>query len=159
MDVYTDNAITIDSLKAHEVPLKAHGPIEKGLNALLLGKLSAKLQGIFVHPGVIDAGYMGQICAMVSTPTHPVTIPAKTHIAQLISFKSYVLKTDSKLQGDRGFGSTGEPQVYWTKVISNQRPNMVCTLTMPRATPFHIKISGMIDTGPDVTIISANTWP
>lgn len=110
MDVSTDNAITIESLKVHKVPLKACGPIGKGLSALLLGRSSATLQGIFVHPGVIDADYMGQICAMVSTPTPPVTIPAKTRIAQLIPFKSCVPKTDSKLPRDGGFRSTGDPQ-------------------------------------------------
>ncbi|NWU33822.1 POK9 protein, partial [Hylia prasina] len=155
MDVSTDNAIIIDSLlKLHKVPLKDHGPIGKGLSALLLGRSSATLQGIFVHPGVIDADYMGQICAFVSTPSPPVTIPAKTHIAQLIPFKSCALKTGSKLQGDGGFESMGEPQVYCTQVISDQRPNMVCTLTMPQTTPLHIKVSGMIATGADVTIIS-----
>ncbi|TRZ06708.1 hypothetical protein HGM15179_020399 [Zosterops borbonicus] len=70
---------------------------------------------------VIDADYTGQIYAMMSTPTSPVTIPAKTHIAQLIPLKSYVPKTGSKLGGDRGFGSMREPQVYWTQVISDQR--------------------------------------
>lgn len=112
MDVSTDNAIAIDSLKVHKVPLEAHGPIGKGLSALLLGRSSAVLQGIFVHPGVIDADYMGQICAMVSTPTLPMTIPAKTRIAQLLPFKSCVPKTDSKLRGDGGFRLMGEPQVY-----------------------------------------------
>lgn len=97
MDVSTDNAITIDSLRVHKVPLEVHGPIGKGLSALLLGRSSAMLQGIFVRPDVIDADYKGHICAMVSTPTPPVTTPAKTRIAQLIPFKSCVSKTDSKL--------------------------------------------------------------
>lgn len=88
IDVSTDNAITIDSLKVHKVPLEALGPIGKGLSALLLGRSSATLQGIFVHPGVIDSDYMGQICTMVSTPMPPVTIPAKTPIAQVTLFKS-----------------------------------------------------------------------
>lgn len=53
----------------------------------------------------------------------------------------------------------GEPEVYWTQVISDRGPNVVCTLTMPQANPSHIKVSGMIDTGADVMIISVNTWP
>lgn len=53
----------------------------------------------------------------------------------------------------------GEPKVHWIQIISDQRPNVVCTLTMPQANPSHIKVSGMIDTGADVTIICANTWP
>lgn len=69
--------------------------------------------------GVIDADYTGQICAMVLTPTPPVTIPAKSHIVQLIPFKSSIPKTDSKLRGDLSFGLTGELQVYWTQVISD----------------------------------------
>ncbi|RMC21449.1 hypothetical protein DUI87_02315 [Hirundo rustica rustica] len=76
MDVSITNTITIDSLKVHKVPLEAHGPIGRGLSALLLGRSNATLQGIFVHPGVIDADYMGPICAIVSTPTPPMTIPA-----------------------------------------------------------------------------------
>lgn len=58
------------------------------------------LQGIFVHPGVIDVDYTGHICAMVLTPTPPVPIPAKSCIVQLVLFKSCVPKTDSKLQGN-----------------------------------------------------------
>lgn len=116
------------------------------------------LHGYFVRPGVIDTDYTGQICAMVSTPTRPVSIPAKSRIVQLVPFKSFVPKTDSKLQENGSFGFTGEPEVYSTQVVSDRRPNVVCTLKMPQANPSHIKVSGMIDTGADVMIISANTW-
>lgn len=54
------------------------------------------LQVFFVHPGVTDTDYTGQIFAMVSTPT-PVSIPAKSCIVQLVPFKSCVPETDSKL--------------------------------------------------------------
>ncbi|KAL2299787.1 hypothetical protein Nmel_012634, partial [Mimus melanotis] len=86
-DVNTSTTVTIDSLEVHRAPLEAQGPIGKGLSALLLGRPSATLQRIFVHPGVIHADFTGQIYAMVSTPP-PVTIPEKTRIAQLILFKS-----------------------------------------------------------------------
>lgn len=54
---------------------------------------------------------MGQTRAMVSKPTPLVTIPAKSRIAQLTTFMSCFPKIDSKLQGDQGSGSTGEPQL------------------------------------------------
>lgn len=75
--------------------------------------------GFFVHPGVIDTDYTGQICAMVSTPTPPVPIPAKSCIVQLVPFKSCIPKTDSRLQENCSFGLTGEPEVYWTQVVSD----------------------------------------
>lgn len=62
-----------------------------------------------MYPGVTNTGFTEQIHAMVSTPTLPVTITKKTRIAQLVLFKSYVPKTDSRKQGDQGFRSTGQP--------------------------------------------------
>lgn len=159
MDVSTVNTVTLNSLKVHKVPLKAHGPIGWSLSALLIGRSSATLQGIFVHPGVVDADYMGRIHAMVSTPTPPVTIPAQTRIAQLVPFKSCVPKTDYRLQGNQGFRSTRPPEVYWSQDISDQKPQMVCTLTMQDVTPSQIRLKGLIDRGSDVIIISASAWP
>ncbi|KAL2307765.1 hypothetical protein Nmel_000745 [Mimus melanotis] len=83
VDVHTADTVVIDSAGVHKVPLGAFGPLGHGLSALLVGQSSATIQGIFVHPGVIDADFTGWICAMVSTPCPPVTIPAGTRIAQL----------------------------------------------------------------------------
>lgn len=47
MDVSTSIPITKNSLKIHKVPLEAQGLIERGLSALLLGRSSAALQGIY----------------------------------------------------------------------------------------------------------------
>lgn len=112
MDVYTSIPITMNSLQVDKVPFKAQGPIGKGLNALLIGRSSVTLQGIFVYPAVIDENFTEQIQAIVSTPTPPVTIPAKTKIAQLILFKTSAPKADSREQGDQDFRSTGQTQVY-----------------------------------------------
>ncbi|XP_040975489.1 endogenous retrovirus group K member 8 Gag polyprotein-like [Aquila chrysaetos chrysaetos] len=61
----------------------------------------------------------GQICALVSTPYPPVTIPKGTHIAQLIPFSSCVSKAEQRLRCDGGFGSTGPPQVCWSQAVSS----------------------------------------
>lgn len=96
---------------------------------------------------------------MVSTSTPPVTIPEENRIAQLIPLKSCVPSTDPRVQGDQGFRSTGESQVFWTQIVGEQKSNVVCIVMMPQAKPPQIKVSGMIDIGADVTIISTHTWP
>lgn len=69
MDVHTAATVILESCRVYKVPLDAFGPLGQGLCALLVGRSTATLQGIFVHPGVIDAEFTGQICAMVSTST------------------------------------------------------------------------------------------
>lgn len=91
MDVSTSILTSISTLKVHKVPLKAHGPTGRGLSTLLTGRSSATLQGIFMHPGITDAHFTRQIHALT---TPPVTIPTKTRITQLISFKSLVPRTE-----------------------------------------------------------------
>lgn len=159
MDVYTTATTVLESCRVYKVPLNAFGPLGQGLSALLVGRSSVTLQGIFVHPGVIDADFTGQISAMVSTPTPPVTIPERTRIAQLVPFKSCVPRTEQRIRGDGGFGSTGIPQIFWTADISSQKPQMTCTVVMPNAHPPRIQLRGLIDTGADVTIVSLSAWP
>ncbi|NXD47059.1 POK9 protein, partial [Copsychus sechellarum] len=154
VDVHTAVTVVLDSAGVHRIPLDATGPLGKGLSALLIGRSSATLQGIFVHPGVIDADFTGQNYAMVSTPSPPVAIPAGTQIAQLVPFYSSVLRADQRERKDDGFGSTGPQQVFWTMNISDQRPQMMCTLTLSEANPSQIQLRGLIDTGADVTVIS-----
>ncbi|KAL2310262.1 hypothetical protein Nmel_006512, partial [Mimus melanotis] len=103
------HTVVIGSAGVHKVPLHAFGPLGHGLSALLVGRSNATIQGIFVHPGVIDADFTGRICAMVSTPCPPVTIPAGTRIAQLVPFPSYVPRANQRDRKDGGFGSTGPP--------------------------------------------------
>ncbi|RMB97017.1 hypothetical protein DUI87_26464 [Hirundo rustica rustica] len=78
VDVCTAESVVIDSEKIHKVPLDAFGPLGDGMSAFLMGRSSATIQGIIVHLGLIDADFSGQIHAMVSTPTPPLTIPKHT---------------------------------------------------------------------------------
>ncbi|KFU90248.1 hypothetical protein M959_01396, partial [Chaetura pelagica] len=154
VDVTTAMSVAIKDNKVHKVPLEAFGPLRHGLSALLLRRSSVTLQGLFVLPGIIDADFTGQIAAMVWTPSPPVTIPAQSHIAQLVPFVAQVHNADQVERETGGFGSTGEAQVFWTQAVTDSRPNMTCTLLSSHESPHAITIIGMFDTGADVTIIS-----
>ncbi|KAK4805580.1 hypothetical protein QYF61_009345 [Mycteria americana] len=159
MDVATDAEIIIEDRTVHRVPLNARGPLGGGLSALLLGRSSVTLKGLFVLPGVVDADYKGQIQAMIWTPSPPVVIPKGSRIAQLVPFRSQVPVTDSVKRGKGGFGSTGMPLILWAQTVQSQRPMLTCTLSNSQGTPRTIKLQGMIDTGADVTVISKAKWP
>ncbi|RMC20513.1 hypothetical protein DUI87_01364 [Hirundo rustica rustica] len=159
VDVCTAESVVIDSDKIHKVPLDAFGPLGDGMSAFLMGRSSATIQGIIVHLGLTDADFSGQIHAMVSTPTPPLTIPKGTRIAQLVPFKSSVSRTEDRSRGDGGFGSTGPPQVHWTAVLTKDRPETLCTVSMVGATPSEIHLRGLLDTGADVSILSLAAWP
>ncbi|RMC20834.1 hypothetical protein DUI87_01687 [Hirundo rustica rustica] len=159
VDVCTAESVVIDSDKIHKVPLDAFGPLGDGMSAFLMGRSSATIQGIIVHLGLIDADFSGQIHAMVSTPTPPLTIPKGTQIAQLVPFKSSVSRTKDRSREDGGFGSTGPPQVRWTAVLTKDHTEMLCTVSMAGATASEIYLCGLLDTGVDVSILSLAAWP
>ncbi|RMB97742.1 hypothetical protein DUI87_25741 [Hirundo rustica rustica] len=159
VDVCTAESVVIDLDKIHKVPLDAFGPLGDDMSVFLMGRSSATIQGIMVHLGLIDVDFSGQIQAMVSTPTPPLTIPKGTRIAQLLSFKSSVSRTEDRSRGDGSFGSTGPPQVRWTAVLTKDRPEMLCTVSIVGATPSEIHLRGLLDTGADVSILSLAAWP
>jgi dUTPase len=44
------------------------GPLPKNTIGLLLGRSSAAIKGLIIHPGVIDPDYEGEVKIMVSSP-------------------------------------------------------------------------------------------
>ncbi|KAJ7423429.1 hypothetical protein BTVI_09727 [Pitangus sulphuratus] len=159
MDVSTASTVTISTMGVHQVPLDAWGPIGRGLSALIIGRSSVTIQGIMAYVGVVNADYTGQICAMVSTPTPPLCTEKGMCIAQLIPFMSCVPRTKKVIQGTGGFGFTGVPQVHWTQTVKDHRSQMTCVLSMAHASPATAKVSGLLDTGADITIILLKDWP
>ncbi|RMC21943.1 hypothetical protein DUI87_02814 [Hirundo rustica rustica] len=57
-------------------------------------------------------------------------------------------QTEDRSRGDGGFVSTGPPQVRWTAVLTKDRPETLCTVSMVGATPSEIHLRGLLDTGP-----------
>ena len=86
----TRGEITLQITDVQVVPSVANGPLGYGLRALFFGRSSASKQGIFVLPGLSDAGYTGNIGITVQTLTPPIQIPEGTRLAQLIPFVAKV---------------------------------------------------------------------
>ncbi|XP_058279943.1 endogenous retrovirus group K member 10 Pro protein-like isoform X2 [Hirundo rustica] len=68
-------------------------------------------------------------------------------------------RTKDRSRGDGGFSSTGPPQVCWIAVLTKDRPERLCTVSMVGATPSEIHSRGLRDTGADVSIRFLAAWP
>ncbi|NXC45442.1 POK9 protein, partial [Penelope pileata] len=152
VDLETAADVTLVTSEVRLLNSMVKGPLGYGLCALLLGRSSTSRQGIFVIPGVIDADYTGVIKIMVYALTPPVSIPKGSCTAQPIPFLPCVPWPGDKERGDRGFGSTGSPQVYFTMDISKTKPEITVTMIEKGGDQKMLKM--MLDTGADVTVVS-----
>ena len=64
------------------------GPLPADTVGLILGRGSVTMQGLIVHPGVIDSDYTGQVKIMVFSPRGIVANSPGDHIAQLLLLPS-----------------------------------------------------------------------
>ncbi|NXE43557.1 POK9 protein, partial [Ptilorrhoa leucosticta] len=152
LDLATTCRVIILDSSIHLIPTGVNGPLGQGQSMLLLGRSSTTIMGLFVLPGVIDADFLGEIKIMVWTPFPPCTISQGSKNAQLIFFTAPVFtNTVQKRSGKEGFGSTGTPQIFWTQQLTVQRPTCKCKLSWQGQ---HVTFIGIIDTGPDITVIS-----
>lgn len=134
-----------------KIPTGIWGPLPQNTFGLLLGRSSSTLKGLVVYPGVIDSDYTGEICILASLSQGAITLPPKVPIAQLLLLP--FVKTSNpilkKNRGTEGFGSTS---VYWTQLISPDKPLLELKVQ-------GISFTGLMDTGADVSVISNGQWP
>lgn len=159
LDVSTVEDCTLWDTRVRKIMLNIKGPIGKGYSALLLGRSSTTLTGLFVLPGVTDAEYEGVIQAMAWTPSPPVLVPKDTRIAQLILCKATVPQAQQCERRDRAFGSTGSPSVFWASTIATKRPILTLTLHHLTTDPLNAPVTVLMDKGADVTVIALKDWP
>ena len=129
------------------------GPLLADTVGLILGRSSVTMQGLIVHPGVIDSDYTGQVKIMVSSPRGIVAISPGDRIAQLLLLPSCHSQFPAKEEerGDKGFGSTGTSAIFCSLDL-DERPLLQLIIEGK-------SISGLLDTGTDHSIISVNNWP
>ncbi|NXG98673.1 POK9 protein, partial [Loxia leucoptera] len=152
LDLATSITVTLLDSSAHLLPTGFFGPPGPQKSALLVGRSSTTLLGLFVLPGVIDSDTVREIKIMAWTPFPPCTVPQGTHITELIPF-SHSLSSPLTECNTRvgGFGSTGTPQILWAQKISDECPTCKCTLSFQGE---QITLTGILDTGADVTVMS-----
>ena len=128
------------------------GPLPGGIVLPVLGHSSLSLQGISVMPGIVDSDYTGEIKGLISPPTKTVQTNKGQRIAQLLLLPYYQTgKTlTSQARGLRGFGSSD--LALWVQEITASRPLKDLLIQGN-------KMSGLLDTGADVSCIAGKDWP
>ncbi|NWS50573.1 POK9 protein, partial [Probosciger aterrimus] len=146
--------VLLDS-RLQKVATGVKGPLmldDKPHGALLLGRSSSSLQGLFVYPGVIDADYQGEIMVIVKTDWPPAIIEKGSRIAQLVPLLHLTAGMTPALGSDRGpggFGSTGGLAL----LTMSMRKRPVETVTFFNRSR-QIRVAALLDTGADLTIMA-----
>ena len=65
----------------------------------------------------------------------------------------------NNIGGQRVFGSTGEPEIFWALDIGQRKPTLQIQFLHPQNQPKFWTCQLLVDTGADVTIISSTDWP
>ncbi|NXC23803.1 POK9 protein, partial [Campylorhamphus procurvoides] len=154
LDLATAIDITLIDTKPTKIPTGTMGPVMhqgKPCGALLLGRSSAGLKGLFVLPGVIDADFTGEILIVAMTFFPPLIIPAGSRIAQLVPTLQLTEAASADTQyhrGPSGFGSTGGMALLCLPM--GERPKAPVLLENGYK---KLKVTALLDTGADITII------
>lgn len=153
--------MTLTGKEPQKVPTGVFGPIKingKACGCLLIGRSSASMAGICVIPGLIDADYTGEIQIMVQTLFPPLVIPSQSKIARLIPLPHLAAGLqpyNRQVRGDGGFGSSTAPLTFFT-VAMDKRPQIEVTIEHQGES---IKLTALLDSGADVSVISRRCWP
>ncbi|NWI53577.1 POK9 protein, partial [Calyptomena viridis] len=154
-----DLAITVDISLIDQHPQRIstgiYAPLlinNKPYGALLLGRLSTGLNGVFILPGLIDSDYAEEIQIIVQALFPPIFIPKGSRLVQLVPLQQLTVELQGNPTTQRenqGLGSTGGLAVL--TVSMNHRPMVTVTLTQNEES---ISLDALLDTGADLTIVS-----
>ena len=146
----TSSFLLMPQMNVQPIPVKSPGPLPPRTMGLIIGRGSLTLQGLVVHPGVVDHQHLQDIQVLCSCPQGIFSISPGDRIAQLIFLPS-LDKDEDNIKELRGMGSSGPDSAYLVMPL-NARPTL------------HLFINdkdfeGIMDTGADKSIISSYWWP
>ncbi|NXA67090.1 POK9 protein, partial [Mohoua ochrocephala] len=152
--------VTLLTTRPTKIPTGVKGPLVidgQSMGALLIGRSSASLLGLFVLPGVIDADYTGEIMIMAYTLFPPVSISKGQRLAQLVPLPQTtqsLAPASGKTRGEGEFGSTGGLTMLTLDLRDRPKKQVVLTFQGHQ----HV-LQGLLDTGADSSIIAPHCWP
>ncbi|XP_066194148.1 uncharacterized protein [Sylvia atricapilla] len=140
----------------HEwIPIEVPGISQQRQDFLIIGKDRNALRGLSVIPAVVSANCNKELRVLALAHKAQVVIQPKTPIAIAIALPMNINKRAGYLEiPSKGFNPV--PNVRWVKRITNEQPELECSLTYGDKTVY---ITGMLDTGADVTAIFHKHWP
>ncbi|NXC52751.1 POK9 protein, partial [Aleadryas rufinucha] len=139
-----------------KIPTNVNGPIKingQAVGALLLGRSSTTMKGLFIQPGLIDADFEGQIQIMAYAHLPPLRITQGQRLAQLVPLPTLIeqaVPLQSRARGDQGFGSTGD-QLACLTLDMGKRPQLMVQIEYNNS---QITLKGLLDTRADTSVIS-----
>ncbi|XP_039909922.1 uncharacterized protein LOC120747928 [Hirundo rustica] len=162
-ELATSKSITFLKKYCYEcIPTGVTGTSQQRQDFLIIGKESNESLGLSVLPAVISANCNEELRVLAFTHKAPMVIQPKMPIAIAIVLPMNTNKRAGYQEMPfESFNSHGR----WVKHIGNAQPMLTCRLTCsnesqkcPGVTPATL-ITGTLDTGADVTVISYESWP
>ena len=113
LDCHARETAVIGAGYTVKIPLGFAVQLPDGFEMQIRGRSSLSARGLLCHLGTVDAGYRGEVAAIVTNLTHyPVTIGAGQRVAQAVIARVFlaslpvVAELDASERGAGGFGST-----------------------------------------------------
>lgn len=126
------------------------GPPPQGTNFFILGRASATLGGLTIHPSLVDNDYTGEIKILANATRGPVSISKGQRLAQALPLP---LDTYHPAINTRcGPSHPGSSDLYWVQALTKERPTLKLKIQGKL-------FEGILDSGADSTIISQDMWP
>ena len=142
----SSNFLLMPQMGVQPIPVQLPTPLPQGTVGLLLGRGSLTLQGLIVHPGIIDNQHTPEIQVLCSSPKGVFSISKGDRISQLLLLPSTYQEPRSKQMGSSGWDST------YLVVSLQDRPKLLLQVNGK-------SFEGILDTGADKSIISSHWWP
>lgn len=116
-DLYASEHITLFNGEQKLIPTGLHLSIPRGVVGMIRDRSSLALQQIYVHAGVIDSSYRGEIKVLLENASNKnLHVEPGHRVAQLLFVPICILPLNSvekhslgeSIRGEGSFGSTGK---------------------------------------------------